>query len=46
MQVACWGWLRQNAAQGEVRRICFDCEGQVWLEVLQDRSRREGVLES
>ena len=32
-------------AKGEVRRIFFDGEGQFWLEMLEDGSRSEGLLQ-
>ena len=43
MQVALRGSLRQDAAEGEVRRICFDCKGQLGLKVLEDGGKSEGL---
>ena len=31
MQVACWGWLRQDATERKVRGVRFNCEGKVGL---------------
>ena len=37
--------LRQDAAEGEVKGICLDGEGQFRLEVGEDGGRGEGLLE-
>ena len=39
------GGLGQNAAQGEVGRVCLECEGQLGLKVVEDGGRGEGELE-
>ena len=39
------GRLREDAAQGEVGRICFDGEGGLGLKMLEDGSGGEGGLE-
>ena len=46
VEVTSRGRLRQGAAQGEVRGIGLDGEGEIQLEVLQNRSCSEGLLQS
>ena len=37
--------MRENTTHDEVGCVCFDGEGEVWLIVLEDKSRGEGLLE-
>ena len=46
MQVASSRWLRDDAAESEVRGVCLDGEGQIRLEVLQNWRCCEGLLEA
>ena len=45
VEVASRGELGQDAAQGEVRGIGLDSEGEIRLEVLQNRGCSEGLLQ-
>ena len=39
------GGLGQNAAQGEVGRVCLEGEGQLGFKVVKDGSSGEGLLQ-
>ena len=45
VEVASRGGLVEDAAQGEVRGIGLDSEGEIRLEVLQNRGCSEGLLQ-
>ena len=45
MEVALRGGLGQDTAEGVVRGVGFDGEGEIWLEVLEEGSGCESKLQ-